>query len=115
MVQILLFDRTGNAPCRKRIARGVSRLPWDTALSATHFELDTAEFALIPEGIDLRGARRGTWQRKPSDPEQVATQPDGAQRGSWQQRIRCSARSSWDCTSTRRRAQAHLPSCLVAS
>lgn len=57
-VRILFWDRTGYCLLSKRLERGVFRMPWESGVSGSHVEMESAELALILEGIDLRGAKR---------------------------------------------------------
>ena len=51
------FDRNGYVLVTKTLLKGCFRLPWSDALTATRL-VESAELALVLEGIDLRGARR---------------------------------------------------------
>lgn len=74
-VQILFFDRTGFSIMKKRLERGSFRLARSVADGATHVEIDTAELALMLEGIDLRGAtKRKRWQ-PPTSPSTTERPP----------------------------------------
>ena len=57
-VRILFWDRTGYCLFSKRLEKGVFRMPWEGDVSGSHVEMESAELALILEGIDLRGAKR---------------------------------------------------------
>ena len=57
-VRILFWDRTGYCLLSKRLERGVFRMSWEGDVSGSHVEMESAELALILEGIDLRGAKR---------------------------------------------------------
>lgn len=62
-VRILFWDRNGYCLLCKRLEKGTFRLPWQRDQSNGHVEVESAELALILEGIDLRGAiRRPRWQ-----------------------------------------------------
>ena len=62
-VRILFWDRNGYCLVAKRLEKGVFRLPWEREQTDGHVEIESAELALILEGIDLRGAhRRPRWQ-----------------------------------------------------
>ena len=62
-VRILFWDRNGYCLIAKRLEKGVFRLPWERDCAGSHVEMESAELALILEGIDLRGARRRPrWQ-----------------------------------------------------
>jgi transposase len=57
--RILFWDRSGYCLVSKRLERGRFRTPFErVAEGQTHVEMESAELALILEGIDLRGARR---------------------------------------------------------
>lgn len=62
-VKILLWERSGFWLWHKRLEAGTFRLP---ALAAPVWELDAAHLALILEGIDLAGARRGRRYMRPA-------------------------------------------------
>ena len=64
-VRILFWDRSGFCLLSKRLERGVFRMPWEGDVSGAYVEMESAELALILEGIDLRGAKR----RKRGSPE----------------------------------------------
>jgi transposase len=57
-VRILFWDRHGYCLFAKRLERGRFRLPWEQPAIGAAVEMESAELALILEGIDLRGARR---------------------------------------------------------
>lgn len=57
-VKILWFDRNGFALLYKRLERGQFRVPRAAAAGASHAEIESAELALMLEGIDLRDAKR---------------------------------------------------------
>jgi transposase len=57
-VKVLMWDRNGFCLLYKRLERGVFRIPRPALDGAGHVELEAAEFGLMLEGIDLRGARR---------------------------------------------------------
>ncbi|MEI8259753.1 MAG: IS66 family insertion sequence element accessory protein TnpB, partial [Deltaproteobacteria bacterium] len=55
-------DRSGYCLVSKRLEKGCFRLPWEREVTDAHVEMESAELALILEGIDLRGAkRRARW------------------------------------------------------
>ena len=61
-MKILFWDRSGYCLVYKRLERGTFHLPAEAAAHATHLEMESAELALMLEGIDLRGAtRRPRW------------------------------------------------------
>ena len=61
-LKILFWDRSGYCLVYKRLERGTFHLPAAAAAHATHLEMESAELALMLEGIDLRGAtRRPRW------------------------------------------------------
>jgi transposase len=57
-LRVPFWDRTGWMLVSKRLARGCFHLPTTPAEGASHLEIESAELALILEGIDLRDARR---------------------------------------------------------
>lgn len=57
-VKILWFDRNGWTLLYKRLERGQFRVPTAVASGTSHAEIESAELALMLEGIDLRGAKR---------------------------------------------------------
>lgn len=57
--RILFWDRSGYCLVSKRLERGRFSTPFERVVEGqTHVEMESAELALILEGIDLRGARR---------------------------------------------------------
>lgn len=55
------FDRSGYVLVTKRLEHGRFRLPWDAAVDPVRI-VESAQLALILEGIDLRDARhRRRW------------------------------------------------------
>ena len=75
-VRILFWDRTGYCLLSKRLERGVFRMPWEGEVSGSHVEMESAELALILEGIDLRGARRRKrWEPKLPSVAESASAP----------------------------------------
>lgn len=62
-IRVLFWDRTGYAILGKKLARGRFHLAREIAAGATCVEIESAELALMLEGIDLRGAvRRTRWR-----------------------------------------------------
>lgn len=57
IVKIIFWDRSGFCVLAKRLEKGRFHLPV-VAKDATSIEIESAELALILEGIDLRGAKR---------------------------------------------------------
>ena len=57
-VQILFWDRNGLCIVKKRLEAGTFRLVRKPDGEATHVEIDSAELALMCEGIELTGAKR---------------------------------------------------------
>jgi transposase len=59
LAQMLFWDRNGFCIVKKRLESGTFRLVRDpTATGASHVEIDSAELALMLEGIELAGAKR---------------------------------------------------------
>lgn len=59
--RVLYFDRSGYVLVTKRLERGRFHLPWDDAVDPVRL-VESAQLALILEGIDLRDARhRRRW------------------------------------------------------
>ena len=59
LAQMLFWDRNGFCLVRKRLEAGTFRLARSPGSEATtHVEIDSAELALMLEGIDLAGATR---------------------------------------------------------
>lgn len=58
VAQMLFWDRSGFCILKKRLEAGSFRLMRAAEGSATHVEVDSAELALMLEGIDLAGAKR---------------------------------------------------------
>ena len=58
VAQILFWDRNGFCIVKKRLEAGTFRIAREAAEDATHLEIDSAELALMLEGIDLAGAKR---------------------------------------------------------
>jgi transposase len=64
-IQILFWDRSGLCIVKKRLEAGTFRLVRQPDGEATHVEIDSAELALMFEGIELRGAvRRKRYRRE---------------------------------------------------
>jgi transposase len=57
-VKVLLWDRSGLALYYKRLEKGTFRLSAFEGSASPRAEIDSAELALILEGIDLANARR---------------------------------------------------------
>lgn len=57
-VKVIFWDRTGYCIFAKRLAQGTFRISAEIPAGASQITIDSAELALILEGIDLRGARR---------------------------------------------------------
>jgi transposase len=57
-LKILLWEPSGYLLIYKRLERGRFHLPRAPRPGARHLEMESAELALMMEGIDLRGARR---------------------------------------------------------
>jgi len=63
---VRVWDRTGYVLLYKRLERGTFALPTPPVPGRGHVEVDAAEFGLMLEGLDLRGARRRPrWYRSP--------------------------------------------------
>ncbi len=58
VAQMLFWDRNGYCLVRKRLEAGTYRLLRTAGEGATHVEIDSAELALMLEGIELEGATR---------------------------------------------------------
>jgi transposase len=67
MLRILFWDRTGWALYAKRLERGKFHLPVDVSADTQRAEMESAELALMLEGIDLAGARRHRRWRPPEN------------------------------------------------
>jgi len=57
VAQMIFWDRNGFCIVKKRLEAGTFKLRAANA-NATHVEIDSAELALMLEGIDLDGAKR---------------------------------------------------------
>lgn len=57
-VRILFWDRQGYCLFAKRLEKGRFRVPWKVGAAGESVEMESAELALILEGIDLAGAKR---------------------------------------------------------
>ncbi|OIP29312.1 MAG: hypothetical protein AUK47_27945 [Deltaproteobacteria bacterium CG2_30_63_29] len=67
-VKCLWWDRSGWLLLYKKLERGTFQVPLEPLLGKAHVEVDAGEFALMLEGIDLRGAtRRRRWRRLPHE------------------------------------------------
>lgn len=58
LAQMLFWDRSGFCIVKKRLEAGSFCLVRAAEGTATHVEIDSAELALMLEGIDLAGAKR---------------------------------------------------------
>jgi transposase len=58
LAQMLFWDRSGFCILKKRLEAGAFHRARAVEGSATHVEIDSAELALMLEGIDLAGAKR---------------------------------------------------------
>lgn len=57
VAQLLFWDRSGFCILRKRLEAGTFRLAHEIDAGATHVEINSAELALMLEGIELAGAK----------------------------------------------------------
>lgn len=57
-LKVLLWQPSGFLLLYKRLERGTFKLPRAPSLGHRHIEMDSAELALMIEGIDLRDAQR---------------------------------------------------------
>ena len=57
-IKLLVWDRTGFVLLYKKLERGTFRIPTEPATGKRHVEVDSGQLGLMPEGLDLRGARR---------------------------------------------------------
>lgn len=58
VAQILFWDRNGFCIIKKRLEAGTFRLCRESDGMSTHVQIDSAELALLLEGIELEGAKR---------------------------------------------------------
>lgn len=58
VAQILFWDRNGFCIVKKRLEAGTFRLARQPDSGALHVEVNSAELALMLEGIELEGAKR---------------------------------------------------------
>jgi transposase len=58
VVQMIFWDRNGFCIVKKRLEAGTFKLLAVADAGATHVQIDSAELALMLEGIELEGARR---------------------------------------------------------
>lgn len=58
VAQILFWDRNGFCIVKKRLEAGTFRLSRQSDGAGTHVQIDSAELALLLEGIELEGAKR---------------------------------------------------------
>lgn len=58
VAQMLFWDRNGFCIVKKRLEAGTFKLMRAANTAATHVEIDSAELALMLEGIELDGAKR---------------------------------------------------------
>jgi len=58
VVQILFCDRNGFCIVKKRLEAGTFSLCRRPEGESTHVQIDSAELALLLEGIELKGAKR---------------------------------------------------------
>lgn len=66
-VKLLIWEPGGYWLLYRRLERGRFRLPQDPLPGRRHVVMESAELALMLEGIDLRGAkRRNRWEPKKS-------------------------------------------------
>lgn len=57
-VKLIVWDRSGYLLVYKKLARGSFHFPTEPLLGERHIEIDAGEFAMMLEGIELKGARR---------------------------------------------------------
>jgi transposase len=67
LVQMLFWDRNGFILVKKRLEAGTFRLMKQAQKAERHVQIDSAELALMLEGIELRGAVRRKRYVHPSD------------------------------------------------
>ena len=58
VAQMMFWDRNGFCIVKKRLEAGTFKMMRAVDATATHVEINSAELALMLEGIDLNGARR---------------------------------------------------------
>jgi transposase len=58
VAQMIFWDRSGFCIVKKRLEAGTFKLSAVVAAGATHVQIDSAELALMLEGIELKGAHR---------------------------------------------------------
>jgi transposase len=58
VVQLLFWDRNGFCIVKKRLEAGTFKLAHQVGEAETHVVIDSAELALMMEGIELSGAKR---------------------------------------------------------
>jgi transposase len=58
VAQMMFWDRNGFCIVKKRLEAGTFKLVRQAQSGASHVEIDSAELALMLEGIELTGARR---------------------------------------------------------
>jgi len=58
VAQLLFWDRNGFCIVKKRLEAGTFRLCRQAECTSTHVQIDSAELALLLEGIELEGAKR---------------------------------------------------------
>ena len=71
-VKILFLDRNGFALFYKKLCRGTFKFPQTIEPTASSVQIESAELALILEGIDLKGAKR---RQRWSPHEKLAPMP----------------------------------------
>lgn len=67
LMKMLFFDRTGYCILYKRLEKGTFQLP-RVVPGASRIEVESAELAMILEGIDLESAKRRMRFRRPATP-----------------------------------------------
>lgn len=74
LVQMLFWDRNGFILVKKRLEAGTFRLMKQAQQGERHVQIDSAELALMLEGIELRGAvRRKRYVHAPDVSSSVVT------------------------------------------
>jgi len=58
VAQMIFWDRNGFCIVKKRLEAGTFKLMREANAAAAHLEIDSAELALMLEGIELAGAKR---------------------------------------------------------